>query len=974
MSGESNQAADELRSVSAAGSAEADERFRLLVEGVKEYAIFMLDPHGHIVTWNSGAERIKGYTADEIIGQHFSKFYPPAALKSGHPQHELDQAAAAGKYEEEGWRLRKDGSRFWANVVITALRNEDGTLRGFAKVTRDMTEQKRAEENARRLLEEEAARRGAESKAHEAELARREERRQREQLLTTLSSIGDAVIVTDPSGVISFMNPVAEALTGWSSGEAAGQLLEDVFRIVNEHTRQVAENPVKKVIRLGSIVGLANHTKLLSRTGQEFLIDDSGAPIRGDDGNIEGVVLVFRDVTESRRATQARLQLAAIVESSDDAIISKNLDGIILTWNRAAERLYGYTAQEILGKPLALLIPPEHPDELPSIIRKLKRGERIEHFETVRVRKDGSRVNVSLTISPLKDQHGEIIGASKIARDITARKHAEEAARFLADASRVLSVLLDPKSTMQQLANVAVPRFADWCAVDMLDESGALRRVTVAHVDPAKVRLAHDLYRRYPPDPRASLGAWNIIRTGNAEMLGEIPDALIAESIKDKEGRRMAHELGLKSYIGVPLSVRGKVLGIITFVTAESGKKYTPFDLRLAEDLGQRAATAIENARLYEELKMADQRKDEFLAMLAHELRNPLAPIRNALHIMKNPEIDSHTANEARDITERQVQHMSHLVDDLLDVSRIMQGRIELRKEVANLPNIIDQAVETAQPIIDAQRQKLEISMPDEPIWLEVDPTRIAQVIANLLQNAAKYSQPAGCIWLTVQRDAENVVIRVRDEGMGISAELLPRVFDLFAQGDRTLERSQGGLGVGLTVVRRLVAMHGGHVTARSEGPGKGSEFIVRVPLSRASEPAQKHVIKMNGDAGAGRHVLVVDDNVDAARSTAMLLSAWGHTVRVAHNGPEALAAAAESVPEIIVLDIGLPVINGFEVARQLRQQSQFDKTIVAAVTGYGQAEDRRRSRDAGFDYHLTKPVDITALKELMTTANRRSD
>ncbi len=276
----------------------ASEPFRLLVEGVREYAIFMLDPQGHIVTWNPGAERIKGYSAEEIIGQHFSKFYPPEDAQTDKPQRELDQAAATGKYEEEGWRVRKDGSRFWASVVLTALRNDDGALRGFAKVTRNMTERRQAEENARRLLEEEAARRGAESKAHEAELARREERRQREQLHVTLSSIGDAVIVTDAAGLITFVNPVGEKLTGWRADEAFGKPLQDVFRIINEHTRQTVENPVTKVFREGNIVGLANHTLLIAKNGDEYLIDDSGAPIRSD-GVIAGVVLVFRDATDA---------------------------------------------------------------------------------------------------------------------------------------------------------------------------------------------------------------------------------------------------------------------------------------------------------------------------------------------------------------------------------------------------------------------------------------------------------------------------------------------------------------------------------------------------------------------------------------------------------------------------------------------------------------------------------------------------
>lgn len=377
----------------------AREQFEQLVAGVKDYAIFLLDRQGHILSWNAGAERIQGYTAPEIIGRHFSCFYPAEAVASGWPTHELTQTATTGRFEDEGWRVRQDGSRFWANVVITALRNETGTVQGFLKITRDLTERRQAEESARKLAEQETARRVAEASAEEAQRVQREEQRHREQLHVTLSSIGDAVIVTDTEGIVTFLNPVAQELTGWPPQEAAGQPLGHVFPIVNEYTRLPSENPVSRVLREGVTVGLANHTVLIARDGHEIPIDDSAAPIRGENGAVGGVVLVFRDVTEVRRAVEARLRLAAIVESSSEAIIGKNLDGIITSWNHGAQRLYGYSAEEVVGKPLSILIPPDHRDELPEIMQRIKRGERIDHFETVRIRKDGSRLDVSLTLS-----------------------------------------------------------------------------------------------------------------------------------------------------------------------------------------------------------------------------------------------------------------------------------------------------------------------------------------------------------------------------------------------------------------------------------------------------------------------------------------------------------------------------------------------------------------------------------------------
>ncbi|MHB8736701.1 MAG: PAS domain-containing hybrid sensor histidine kinase/response regulator, partial [Terriglobales bacterium] len=947
----------------------SEERFRLLIEGVQDYAIFMLDPLGRVATWNAGAQRLKGYTSEEIIGQHFSRFYPKEDLESSKPARELEIATATGKYEEEGWRVRKDGSRFWANVVITALRDESGVLRGFGKVTKDMTERQQAEERTRRLLQEEAGRQAAEASALEAQRAQQEERRHREQLHVTLTSIGDAVIVTDTHGVVTFLNPVAQQLTGWQPQEAAGQPLSHVFPIVNEETRLPSENPVTKVLREGQVVGLANHTLLLTRDGREIPMDESAAPIRGHEGAVAGVVLVFRDVTEVRKAAEARLHLAAIVESSDEAIISKSLDGIILSWNKGAERLYGYTSEEIVGKPLTLLIPPDHPDELPEIMERIKRGERIEHFETVRVRKDGSRFDVSLTISPIKNADGKIIGASKIARDITASRKHEAALRFLAEASRLLAELLDVPSTLHKVAGLAVPHFANWCAVDLLQPDGSLQRVAVAHADPARIELAHDLHRRYPPDPTAPIGVWNVLRTGKPELLPDIPDALLVESAKDQEMLRILRELGLKSYMGVPLILRGKTFGVLTFVAAESGRRFGSDDLRVAEDLAHRASIAIENAQLYEELKDADRQKNEWIAMLAHELRNPLAPIRNALHVMKMPGANGQAVEHARQMSERQVQHMVRLVDDLLDVSRIMRGKIDLRTEVVDLASVVARGVETAQPKIDAQGQQLILSVPSEPLRLEGDPTRLAQVVSNLLHNAAKFSERSGRIWLTAERRGTEAVLRVRDEGAGIPADMLPRIFDLFTQGDRSVERSQGGLGIGLTVVQRLVELHGGSVTAHSEAPGKGSEFVVRLPgilEGRRQEPT-------GASPGAAQppvacRILVVDDNVDAAESIAMILRLSGHEVRLVHNGPAALEAAEQYQPEAVVLDIGLPGMNGYEVAKRLRQHPNFRETLLIAVTGYGQEDDRRKSLEAGFNQHLVKPVDPTALQTLLAS------
>ncbi len=378
-----------------------------------------------------------------------------------------------------------------------------------------------------------------------------------------------------------------------------------------------------------------------------------------------------------------------------------------------------------------------------------------------------------------------------------------------------------------------------------------------------------------------------------------------------------------------------------------------------------------ERHRVEQALRDTDRRKDEFLAMLAHELRNPLAPVRNALHILKIPGVSESAARQARDMMDRQVQHLVRLVDDLLDVARIMRGAIELRKERVDLATVINRAVETAQAAIDAQEHELIVSLPARRVLLEADLVRMAQVLSNLLVNAAKYTKRAGRLWLTAEADGPDaVVIRVKDTGIGIAADLLPHVFDLFIQAERSLARSQGGLGVGLTLVKKLVEMHGGTVTAASPGLGQGSEFVVRLPavVEPPSAGVENPPARAARPAGSRRRVLVVDDNVDAAESAALLLRMWGHEVRVIHDGPAVLQAVRRFRPDVVLLDIGLPGMSGYDVARQLRSQPEGKGLVLAALTGYGQEEDRRKSREAGFDFHLTKPPNPDTLEAFIAS------
>jgi two-component system CheB/CheR fusion protein len=389
----------------------------------------------------------------------------------------------------------------------------------------------------------------------------------------------------------------------------------------------------------------------------------------------------------------------------------------------------------------------------------------------------------------------------------------------------------------------------------------------------------------------------------------------------------------------------------------------------IVRDITNRKRLEQELRQRLNELAEADRQKNEFLAMLSHELRNPLAPMRNALQLMKMPGADNKVVNQARDVLERQLQYLVRMVDDLLDVSRIIRGHIELRREAVDVAVAIARAIETAQPMIDAKCHELSVSVSDQPVWVEADPIRLAQVIANLLTNAAKYTDKAGHMSIYAAREGEEVVVRVRDTGMGIAPELQSRIFELFVQGDRSLNRSQSGLGIGLTLVKRLVEMHGGSVAVASQGAGQGSEFTVRLPA--LPEPHANQDLRVSGvrarvSDALGKRVLIADDNVDASESLAVILRAYGYDVRCVYDGPSVLRTAASYRPDVVVLDIGLPGMSGYEVARQLRELPEFKRTRLVAVTGYGQDDDRRHSLEAGLDYHLTKPIDPDVLRAIV--------
>jgi PAS domain S-box-containing protein len=759
--------------------------------------------------------------------------------------------------------------------------------------------------------------------------------RQSEWLRVTLSSIGDAVICTDSDGRITFLNGVAEALTGWPADEAIGRPITDVFVIIDEQHRQVAINPTLEALREGRTVRLVNHTLLIARDGTEHPIEDSAAPIRVEGGPPLGAVLVFHDVSQRRQIEETRARLAAIVESTEDAIISKGLDGIIRTWNPAAERLFGYSASEAIGRSITCIIPPERLPEEDEILSRLIRGERIEHYETVRVTKDGRRLHISLTISPLRGADGTIIGAAKVARDIT---HRVESERKLAESLSRLEIAV-------QLSGIGF-----WhCDLPFAELSWDDKVREHFWLPPGSSVTIETFYERMHPDDREPTRlAIDASINGNSQF------DIVYRTVD-------------------PASGAFKWIRALGGAVRDSHGKVVRFDGVTVDVSSQKQAE--------ESLRESDRRKDDFLALLAHELRNPLAPLRAGLELLRRHASASDDHVATRDMMQRQLTHLVRLIDDLLDIARVNRNKLRLARRRLRLSEAIQHAIETVQPLVAEGQHELIVSLPDEPILLDGDLTRLAQVFANLLANSARYTPRGGCIVVSAALEGEQVVVKVSDTGIGIPAHALPTIFDMFSQVERSLESEHGGLGIGLALVKGLVEMHGGSVAAASGGRGKGSTFTVILPmagpvaspLDTGFEPESSEPLA--GEAqptgslpvpNAPRRLLIVDDNRDAATTLAMLLRLKGNEVSLAHDGLEAIEVAERVRPQVILMDLGMPKLNGYDATRRIRTLAWGNDVKVIALTGWGQASDRAKSQEAGCNAHLVKPVDLEELEALL--------
>ena len=617
-----------------------------------------------------------------------------------------------------------------------------------------------------------------------------------------------------------------------------------------------------------------------------------------------------------------------------------------------------------------------------TILQRISAGERIEHFDTMRIGKNGRRIPVSLTVSPILGAHGEIIGASKIARDISERHRAE---RDIHESRHRLAM---EAAALVRLGEASVRLWESQSLAAGLDEILRTARSLVGAakgniqlLNPSRNTLSIVGHEGFDA---AFLATFEHI---NADDIGPaccralasgrpvvIEDVLADEAYMPFLG--VARAAGYRAVVSVPLfAADGSRLGAISMHfpaphrPAESEMRRLQLYCRQASDFIQRIRLEHTLRERDLALQESDRRKDEFLALLAHELRNPLAPIRYAAATARKRGATVEQQSRSLAIIERQVDHMGRLLDDLLDISRITRGVLALKKVRTDLDTAIESSIEAAQPLIDEKRLELTVNLPSHPVILEADPLRIAQVFSNLLVNAARHTMRGGQIELSATNGDGHVVVTVRDDGVGIPADLMPKLFTLFARGAGMTSGSDDGLGVGLAMVRGLVELHGGTVMARSEGLGCGSEFIVRLPVGQVPEgQAALPAAPFHAGFGGTLRVLVVDDNRDAADSCASMLELSGHQVEKAYNGTQALQIGKEFRPQVVLLDIGLPDLNGYEVARRMRATNWGSSVPLVAVTGWGKEEDRQRAFEAGFNHHLTKPVAPDAVEAVVNS------
>jgi PAS domain S-box-containing protein len=754
-------------------------------------------------------------------------------------------------------------------------------------------------------------------------------------LASIVASAEDAIISQDLSGTIASWNRAAERMFGYTEAEAIGQSIRLI--IPPEFDDEDAE--VLRRVRAGEGVH-HNDTVRVRKDGRRIDVSLTVSPIVTPDGRIVGALRIARDITERRMLEQHARHFAAIVESSDDAIISKDLNGVIVSWNRAAERLFGYTAAEIIGQSIRVIIPPNRQSEEDQVLGAVRRGETIDRFETVRQRKDGALVPISLTVSPIRTFTGEIIGASKIVRDLSRVQSVQHDALRLASIvdSSDDAIISKDLNSMVLSWNAAAERMFGFTAPEMVGQS----------------------IRRLIPDDRQ-----------------QEEDVVLS---RIRRGERVEH------YETIRRRKDGTLLPVSLTVSPIRSQDGTIVGAsKIARDVSERERAQQERQRLLTIAQDASRLKDEFLATFSHELRTPLNAIVGYVRMMQSNMLTGEKRTRALDTVARNVTSLTQIVEDVLDVSRIISGKLRLDVQPVDLPPVVHNAVETVRPAADAKGIQLVTVVDPRAAPVSGDPERLQQILWNVLSNAVKFTERGGRVQVYLERVNSHVEITVTDTGVGISAEFLPYVFDRFRQADAGVSRMRGGLGLGLAITRHLTELQGGRIFAASDGPGTGATFRIELPLRSANAPAPVEererprapqieqysaVPQLHGIC-----ILAVDDDRDALDLVREILEATGATVVTADSGQQALELLERLTPDVLLADLGMPKMSGFDLIDRLRRSERqaIREIPAAALSAYARAADRTKAMRSGFQLHLAKPVDPHELMAAMAALGKRA-
>jgi PAS domain S-box-containing protein len=1001
----------------------SERRFRQLADNIDQVFWVYDLKEARVVYANPAYEIIWGDTRENLYKDH------DTFLNILHPDDRervsvsLRRQHAGSRTEEEYRIVRRDGTVRWIRDRAFPVRDEQGTLFRIVGIAEDVTEDRAAEKALREQTEAvETVNRVGQMLAGELDLHKLVQAVTDAATELTgahfgsffynvLDEHGASYMLYTLSGVpretfAHFPMPRATDLFGPTFRGEGTLRIEDVrldarygknspyFGMPEGHLPVVSYLAVPVVSRSGEVLG-----------GLFFGHEEAGIFTARAAGIVEGLAAqaaiamdnarLFEVAKEERANAEANERYYRfLAEAIPEIIWTAQPDGGVDYFN---QRWYDFTGQrpdEPHGWGWQSVL---HPDDATRSLERwqhsVETGEVYEIEYRFRRASDGQyRWHLGRAL-PLRDEGGRVIKWFGTCTDIDDRKHAEEQQRFLAEASAVLVASLDYEATLTSLARLIVPRLADWCTVDMLTDERAIERLAVTHQDPSKVELAWELNRLYPHDLYEMEGVSKVIRTGRPELYSNIPDELLALVSRDAQHLKILRELGLKSSMIIPLIAHNRVLGAITLMAAESGRRFGAADLGFAEDLAQRAALAVDNARLYREAQEINRLKDEFLATLSHELRTPLTAVLGWTRLLGTGQLDETTHRRALETIERNAQSQVQLIDDILDVSRIIRGKLRLNVRTAELTPVIEAAVDSVRPAAEAKGIRLQVVLDPRAGPVSGDPDRLQQVVWNLLSNAIKFTPKDGRVQVLLARAGSHLELTVSDTGQGIEEKFLPYVFDRFRQADPSTTRKHGGLGLGLAIVRHLVELHGGTVTAESQGAGQGTTFKVSLPLMILHQPEhasnsgeQAALTAEHPTAGGsialecpseldGLRVLLVEDDPDSREMLVVVLTQCGAEVHAVSNAADALSQLESWRPDVLISDIEMPGEDGYTLIRKVRAlpPERGGKIPAAALTAYARAEDRMRALLAGFQLHVPKPVEPAELATVVASLAGRT-